>query len=347
MINFKKKATYDLVTITSMGLRISPLNNQPIHTSDLFRMQVTSAESNVLTLSAALGLKTKVLSKFMAGSIGQKIKNNLLSRHIEYEGKTIQQQSPFGYRHQINIVESGSGYRAPKVVNDRAGEVARSITYAEFDLEKLFNNDGVKLLHISGLFASLSKETGKACLDIIKHAKQQNTKVSFDINYRPSFWQGRESELKDIFKEIASLSDILIGNLKTIEITLDFNFKSKKTNQKMSELLETYPNLQCVATSERTIKTTNNHLFGSSVKTKEKESIIPQKSIEILDRIGGGDGFVGGLLYGLLKDYSIEKANKLGWANAVLTMTLENDYSQPINEQELWAIYEGIPRIKR
>ena len=183
---------YQLVAPTSMGVRITPTVRQPVHVSDTFFMQATSAESNVLSIPAALGLKTKVLTTFVKDSpIAKFIQGDLRRRGIDYEGAEVPQGGPWGYRHQFNIADSGFGMRGPRVANDRAGEVGRTLNVKDFDLNRLFVEEGVEILHVSGLIAALSPETSEFCLALARAAKAAGTKISFDLNYRESFWKGR------------------------------------------------------------------------------------------------------------------------------------------------------------
>src|ERR1035437_1749221 len=127
-IELKKDCKYALVVPTSMGIRITPPNGQPVHCAGTMIMQATSAETNVASIASYLGLPVKVLTTFVKGSpIAQFIKNNLLSRHMTYEGVEVEQGDPWGYRHQFNIADSGFGTRGPRVQNDRAGEVGRTL----------------------------------------------------------------------------------------------------------------------------------------------------------------------------------------------------------------------------
>ena len=122
-----------------MGVRITPENHQPVYCSDRFIMQATSAETNVASISSYLGLPVKVLTAFVAGSpIADFIKANLRSRGMTVEAKTVEQGGPWGYRHQFNIADSGSGVRGPRVCNDRAGEVGRTLDAPDFDLDRIF-----------------------------------------------------------------------------------------------------------------------------------------------------------------------------------------------------------------
>ena len=150
-MKLKENAKYALVVPTSMGVRISPANGQPVASSDTFFMQATSAETNVASIASYLGLPVHVLTAFVKDSpISAFIKSNLRARGMSFEGKEVPQGGPWGYRHQFNIADSGSGVRGPRVCNDRAGEVGRTMTADDFDLEQLFVKDGVKVLHLSG-----------------------------------------------------------------------------------------------------------------------------------------------------------------------------------------------------
>ena len=212
-LKLKDNCKYAILVPTSMGIRITPINGQPVHSSEMFRMQATSAESNVATISSMLGLRGKVLTSFVKGSpIAKFIKSNLQSRNLDFEGPEVEQGGPWGYRHQFNIADSGFGTRGPRVHNDRAGEVGTTLNVKDFDLDRIFGEEGVQIIHLSGLIAALSPETSQFCLELARAAKKYNTTISFDLNHRATFWKGREKELREAFTEIASVSDVLVGN---------------------------------------------------------------------------------------------------------------------------------------
>lgn len=357
MIKLREDALYDLVVPTSMGVRITPANRQPVHVSTDFTMQATSAESNVLNISASLGLRTKVLTAFVAESpIALFIKGDLRRRNIEYEGRDVPQGGPWGYRHQFNIADSGFGTRGPRVHNDRAGEVGRTISAADFDLEKLFVKEGVKILHLSGLFAALSPETATFCRELARIAHANGTVISFDLNYRASFWKDREAELTETFAEIAGLADILIGNEEDFQLALKVpgpesggkdvgkteSFKAMILNVKKQ-----YPGASVFATTLRQVLSANAHMWGAIMLDGEEWFNVEPREIGVLDRIGGGDGFVGGMLYGILRGWESEKCIQFGWASGALVTTLLTDYGEPADEDVIWSIYSGNARVKR
>lgn len=357
-IELRKEFTYSLVVPTSMGVRLTPVNGQPVNSSDTFTMQATSAETNVASISSYLGLPVKVLTTFVKGSpIAQFIKNNLASRHMSFEGKEVDQGDPWGFRHQFNIADSGYGSRGPRVLNDRAGEVGRTLNVKDFDLEKIFNKEGVQILHLSGLICALSKDTGIFCLELARMAKKYGTRISFDLNYRASFWKNREKELRDIFTEIAAVSDILVGNEEDFQLCLgiegpesggkDLAAKIESFKVMIGRVKEAFPNAEVFATTLRQVINTNRHLWGSIMLEGDNWHVIEPREITVLDRIGGGDGFVGGLLFGILKGWEAEKWNQFGWASGALATTFLTDYAEPADEEQIWSVWEGNARVKR
>ena len=357
-IKLRKDFTYSLIIPTSMGVRITPVNRQPINCSDTFIMQATSAETNVVSISSYLGLPVKVLTTFVKDSLISKfIKQNLLSRYMTYEGKEITQNGPWGYRHQFNIADSGYGLRGPRVQNDRAGEVGRTLNIKDFDLDKIFCKEGVQILHLSGLIAALSPETGSFCLELARFAKKNDTRISFDLNYRSSFWKDREKELKNIFTEIASISDVLVGNEEDFQFCLevegpevggsDLNAKIESFKVMIGRVKEAFPNVSVFATTLRQVIDANRHLWGAIMLEDKNWHVIEPREISILDRIGGGDGFVGGVLYAILKGWEPEKWIQFGWASGVLATTFLTDYAQPVDEEQIWDIWKGNARVKR
>lgn len=341
-----------------MGVRLTPNDRQPVHTSTTFTLQATSAETNVASISASLGLKTKVLTTFVKDSpIAAFIKGDLRRRNIDYEGVDVEQGGPWGYRHQFNIADSGYGMRAPRVTNDRAGEVGRTLNIKDFDLDRIFGEEGVQILHLSGLIAALSPDTGKFCLELARAAKKYGTLVSFDLNYRASFWVNREEELSRIFKEIAGAADILIGNEEDFQLALGIkgpeaggkNIGDKIDGFKgmVQNVRAEYPNARMFATTLRQVISANEHLWGGILLSGDNWQVIEPRPIQVLDRIGGGDGFVGGLLYGVLKGWDDEKCAQFGWASGALVTTMLEDYGQPVDENQVWAIWQGNARVMR
>jgi len=357
-MKLKENYKYSMVIPTSIGVRITPVDRQPVNVSNTYTMQATSAESNVANISAALGKKVKLLTTFVKDSeVAYFIKSELRKRNIEYEGKDVEQGGPWGYRHQFNIADSGFGMRGPRVLNDRAGEVGRTLKAEDFDLDKIFYDDGAAIVHLSGLIAALSPETSKTCLEIAKIAKESGSLISFDLNYRASFWVNREAELRDAFSQIASVSDILIGNEEDFQLALGIkgpevggdgdNNKIDGFKEMIKRVKDKYPNVSVFATTLRHVINANSHLWGAIMLSGDDWYIEEQREIPVYDRIGGGDGFVGGFLYAILQGWEPKKWPQFGWATGALVATLATDYGQPVSEDVIWSIYEGNARVKR
>ena len=357
-MNLKKDFTWSLLVPTSMGVRITPANGQPVHCSETFTMQATSAETNVASIPAYLGLPVKVLTTFVKDSpIAQLIKSNLKSRHMAFEGVDVPQGGPWGYRHQFNIADSGFGSRGPRVQNDRAGEVGRTLNVKDFDLDRIFGKEGVQIVHLSGLIGALSPETSSFCLELARAAKKHGTRISFDLNYRATFWKGREKELREIFTEIASISDILVGNEEDFQLCLgikgpeaggkDITAQIESFKEMINRVKQAFPNASVFATTLREVEDSNSHRWGAIMLENENWHVVEPRNITVLDRIGGGDGFVGGLLHGILKGWEPEKWVQFGWASGALATTFLTDYAQPADEEMVWSVWEGNARVKR
>lgn len=357
-IEFRQDYSYSLVVPTSMGVRITPVNGQPVYCSNTFILQATSAESNVASVSSYLGLPVKLVTTFVKGSpIARFIKDDLASRHMDYEAKEVDQDGPWGHRHQFNIADSGYGSRGPRVHNDRAGEVGRTLNVKDFDLDRLFGREGVQVIHLSGLIAALSPETGTFCLELAKAAKEYETRISFDLNHRASFWKGREAELHDIFTQIAGVSDVLVGNEEDFQLCLgiegpeaggkDLSKKIESFKVMINKAKKAFPNAAVFATTLRQVVSANCHLWGAIMSEGDNWHVVEPREIVVLDRIGGGDGFVGGMLYAILKGWEPEKWVQFGWATGALVTTLLTDYAQPADEDQIWSIWQGNARVRR
>lgn len=357
-IELRQDCRYSLLVPTSMGTRLTPAHGQPMHTGGPLMLQATSAESNVASVSSYLGLPVKVLTTFVKGSpIARFLKDDLAGRHMDYEAPDVDQGSPWGYRHQINLADSGHGTRGPRVFNDRAGEVGRTLNVKDFDLDRIFGREGVQVIHLSGLIGALSPDTGTFCLELARAAKKHGTRVSFDLNHRASFWKGREKELHEIFTEIASLSDILVGNEEDFQLCLGIEGpeaggkqvtdKIDSFKEMIERARETFPHATAFATTLRQVVDVNCHLWGAILSAGGQWYVEQPREIGVLDRIGGGDGFVGGLLYAVLSRMMPRNWVRFGWATGALATTMLTDYAQPADEEQVWKTWEGNSRVVR
>ncbi|MFP4644639.1 MAG: sugar kinase [Spirochaetales bacterium] len=349
---------YAIMTATSMGVRATPTEHRPMHLAGQLNLQVTSAESNVVTIPSSLGLPGLVLTKFVEGSpISKLIHRNLRSRGLEVEGPSVPQGGPWGYRHQFNLADTGLGARGPRVHNDRAGEVGRTINLKDFDIERILGSEGASVLHLSGLIAALSPEAGTFCLELARLAHKHGTLVSFDLNHRASFWKGQEERLRSLFREIAALSDLIVGNEEDFQLCLGVEGpevggsevvkKIERFGEMIARVQREFPSVSVFATTLREVVHANLHRWGAILVSGDDRHVVEPREIPVYDRIGGGDAFVGGMLYGILRGWPAEDCLHFGWATGALAVTGENDYAEPADEEQVWNIWSGNARVRR
>ncbi len=359
MLKLKENCRWAAVSPSSMGVRITPAERQTVPVSDTFFMQATSAETNVLNVLSALGEETLVLTAFVEESpIAAFIRRRLRERGIDCRGPELPQGGPWGYRHQFNIADAGFGVRGPVVGNDRAGEVGRELESRFYDLEEIFAKEGAAILHLSGLIAALSEKTSALCVELARAAKQHGTAVCFDMNYRASFWEGREKELRARFEELASLSDVLAGaDLAACGYDLNevergpagdtVEARMEDFGRRLDRVRAACPQAAVTVMNYREVLSANRHVFGAVMDYEGRRYTAWPREIEVLDRVGGGDGFLGGLLYGLLKSREPEDCLALGWAAGALAVTERTDYATPESEAQLMRIWGGNAKIRR
>jgi 2-dehydro-3-deoxygluconokinase len=312
----------------------------------------------VASVLSSLGLPGLVLTNFVAGSpISQLIKADLRSRGLTVLGPDLPQGGPWGYRHQFNIADAGAGVRAPRVWNDRAGEVGLELSAADYDLEAIFADQGVAIVHLSGLVAALGPKTTQFCVELARLAKRHGSTVSLDLNYRASMWAGREAQLRDSFTQIAGLADILIGNEEDFQLGLGIEGPPPGGESVQDQLASfqlmidrvraRFPQARLVATTLRQVLSVDRHLWGMVVWGDNAFHVATPREIAVVDRIGGGDGSVGGLLYGLAQGWDVETSMRFGWATGALAVASHTDYAVPADEEQVWSIWKGNARVQR
>ena len=360
-LNLRSNYRYAIACPTSMGVRITPDNRMAVHNSNHFYMQATSAESNVLNVASSLGNECLVLTKFVKGSpIAQFIKNDLRRRNINYEGVEVDQGGPWGYRHQFNIADSGFGMRAPRVWNDRAGEVGRTLDAKGYDTKKLFGKEGVRWFHTGGIFAALSETTAEVAIEALKAAKKYGTITSYDLNYRASLWKsiGGQAKAQEVNREIAKYVDVMIGNEEDFTAALGIEVEGVDENlttlpiEGFRRMIETavkqYPNFKAVATTLRSVKSATINDWSAICWYKgELHRSIERPGLEIYDRVGGGDSFASGLIYGFMTFDDAEKAVNYGAAHGALAMTTPGDTSMATKADVEKLAGGGSARVDR
>jgi 2-dehydro-3-deoxygluconokinase len=253
--------------------------------------------------------------------------------------------------------DRGHGARAPVVFYNRSNEAAAQLKPGDFDWGAIFGA-GVRWFHSGGIFASLSETTGELIVEAMKAAKQAGAVTSFDLNYRAKLWNiwGGEKKAGEVLGRIVEHVDVLVGNEEDLQKGLgvpgpDVAAKSKLDPSAffsmMEKVLAKHPQIKVVATTLREVHSTSRHRWGAVAWMCGKTYASPTCELEVLDRVGGGDGFASGFFYGLLDGRTPDEAVKLGWAHGALMTTFPGDTTMATLEQ-VCAFAEGASaRIQR
>ena len=338
-IKNREDCMFDEVSLGEVMLRLDPGEGR-IRTARNFRAWEGGGEYNVARgLRKCFGFKTAILTAFADNEVG-----SLLTDFIMQGGVDTSFIKYFPYdgvgkacRNGLNFTERGFGVRGAVGCSDRANTAISQAKPSDFDLETLFGKMGVRWLHTGGIYAALSEQSSETVLEIIKIAKKYGTIVSYDLNYRPSQWKsiGGKAKAQEVNREIAKYVDVMIGNEEDFTACLGFEIEGddglKKLNldgykKMMATVSKAYPNFKVIATTLREVKTaTINHWSALCFANGEVYKAHQYDGLEIMDRVGGGDSFASGLIYGLITTGDPQKAVEYGAAHGALAMTTAGD----------------------
>lgn len=363
-LNLKKEGTYafDAVSLGEIMLRLDPGEGR-IRTARSFRAWEGGGEYNVVRgLRKCFGLKTAVITAFADNEVGRLMEDFICQGGVDTSLIKWMKTDGIGRtcRNGINFTERGYGIRGAVGCSDRANTAISKATSEDFDFEYIFGTLGVRWLHTGGIYAALSETSSKTVVEAIKTAKKYGTIVSYDLNYRPSMWSaiGGIEKAQEINKEIAKYVDVMIGNEEDFTACLGFKTEGNDENLKelnldgykkmLNEAVKVYPNWKVVATTLRTVKTaTINDWKAMCYADGEIYMSKSYDNLEILDRVGGGDSFASGLVYGLMTTQDPETAVNYGAAHGALAMTTPGDTSMA-SKKEVESIMGGAgARVQR
>ena len=361
-IKDKKDCKFDAVSLGEVMLRLDPGEGR-IRTARQFRAWEGGGEYNVIRgLHKCFKMDTAVITAFAQNEVGY-----LMEDFIEQGGvdtSLIHWSKTDGIgrtcRNGLNFTERGYGIRGAVGCSDRANTAISKATPEDFDFEYIFGTLGVRWLHTGGIYAALSEQSCKTVLEAVKIAKKYNTIISYDLNYRPSMWSaiGGLEKAQEVNKEIAKYVDVMIGNEE--DFTACLGLKVEGNDESLKELnldgykkmiveaSKQYPNFKVIATTLREVKTaTINDWSAICWADGEIYKAKDYKNLEIMDRVGGGDSFASGLIYGLMTTDSPELAVNYGAAHGALAMTTPGDTTMA-NKKEVEAIMGGAgARVQR
>lgn len=287
-----EKREFDLLTFGEILLRMSPPNNERIVRGDVFEKQIGGAELNVATAVSLLGLRSGIISRVPYNNIGIYARNKL--RFCGVSDDYLLYDHEKDARLGVYYYENGAYPRKPGIVYDRAFSSVTRIQVEEFD-DSMYSS--ARCFHTSGITLALSKECRKTGMEMIRRFKEEGTIISFDVNFRSNLWTGEEA--RSCIEEILPYVDVFFCSEDTARLTFG---KQGNVKEIMKSFAADYP-LTVIASTRRTVHSPKVHSFTSLIyeaKTDTFYEEAPYERIEVVDRIGSGDAYVGGALYGIL-----------------------------------------------
>ena len=353
---------YDAVSIGEIMLRLDPGEGR-IRTARNFRVWEGGGEYNVIRgLRRCFGMKTAVLTAFADNEVGKLMEDLILQGGVDTQFIKWVKTDGIGRicRNGLNFTERGFGIRGALGCSDRANTAISKAKPEDFDFEYVFGEVGVRWLHTGGIYAALSEQSCETVIEAIRIEKKYGTVVSYDLNYRPSMWSaiGGKAKAQEVNKEIAKYVDVMIGNEEDFTACLGFEIEGNDENLKtlnldgykkmISDAVKVYPNFKVVATTLRTVKTASVNDWSAMCWADGKIHLSTEyKDLNILDRVGGGDSFASGMIYGLMTMQDPEVAVNYGAAHGALAMTTPGDTTMA-SKEEVDAIIRGSgARVKR
>jgi len=353
---------YDELSLGEIMLRLDPGEGR-IRTTREFRVWEGGGEYNVARgLRRCFGLKTAVATAFADNDVGRLLEDFILQGGVDTD---FIKWMPFdgigrNVRNGLNFTERGFGVRGAVGVSDRGLSAASQLKPGDFDWDHIFGRLGVRWLHTGGIFAALSDTTPQLVIECVKKAKEHGTVVSYDLNYRPSLWKsiGGQKRAQEVNKEIAKYVDVMIGNEEDFTACLGFHVEGADENllhidvtafKKMIETaVKAYPNFKATATTLRAAKTATVNDWGAIAWVDgEFYESRQYPDLEILDRVGGGDSFASGFIYGMMTTGDAQQAVDYGAAHGALAMTTPGDTSMATKSEVEKLMKGGGARVQR
>ncbi len=353
---------FDEISLGEIMLRLDPGEGR-IRTAREFRAWEGGGEYNVARgLRKCFGLRTAVCTAFVDNDVGHLIEDFIMQGGVATEFIRWREDDGIGrtVRNGLNFTERGFGMRGAVGVSDRGNSAASQLRPGDFDWEHIFGRLGARWLHTGGIFAALSESTAQLVIEAVKAAQRHGTVVSYDLNYRPSLWKsiGGQKRAREVNREIATYVDVMIGNEEDFTACLGFEVEGLDHNithieteafKKMIEKAVTeFPNFKVAATTLRKVITaTKNDWSAVCWHAGKFHESRKYPALEILDRVGGGDSFASGLVFGFLSANDPQKAVDYGAAHGALAMTTPGDTSMATRKEVEKVMGGGSARVIR
>jgi 2-dehydro-3-deoxygluconokinase len=347
----------DLLSLGALVHRLDP-GVIPFRKARTLEIHVSGGEYNVAAnLSDCFGLRTGVATAMVNYGIGELVQARVLEKGVRPIYKWFEHDGVRGPNLATVYSDRGYGVRAPVVFYNRSNEAGALLRPGDFDWAKIFAA-GVRWFHSGGIFAALSETTSELIIEGMQAAKAAGAINSFDLNYRAKLWAsaGGDQRGQQVMKRIVSHVDALVGNEEDLQMGLGLRGPQVASKSKLDpdsffqmidQVIEQYPNVKLVATTLREVHSSNRHDWAAVLWLDGQRFVSPTCQLDVLDRIGGGDGFASGLIYGLISGRSPEEALRLGWAHGALLTTFPGDVSlAKLPEVEAFA-KGGSARVQR
>lgn len=358
----KQACKWDLVSLGEVMLRLDP-GDERVATARHFRVWEGGGEYNVARgLRRCFGLETAIITAIADNPVGRLIEDLMLQggvsqkyvRWLPYDGvgRTV--------RNGLNFTERGFGIRAALGCSDRGHTAASQLKPGQVDWQEIFTKDGTRWLHTGGIFCALSETTPEVALEAMQAAKQSGTIVSYDLNYRASLWKsiGGKAKAQEVNRRLAPYVDVMLGNEEDFTAALGFSvvgldeqhstLEAAGFKKMIEAVVKEYPSMAVIATTLRNAKTATSNDWGALCYHDGRFYEAPTRmDLEIYDRVGGGDSFASGLIYGFLAGKDPQWAVECGAAHGALAMTTPGDTTMATLLEVLQAMSSRTARIER
>jgi 2-dehydro-3-deoxygluconokinase len=346
--------------LLSLGAIIHRLDSGrvPFRKAHTLAVHVSGGEFNVAAnLADCFGLRTGIASAMVKYPVGDLIAERVRAMGVKPFYRYFEHDGARGPNMATVYSDQGMGIRPPVVFYNRSNEAAALLKPGDFDWATIFGQ-GVRWFHSGGLFASLSATTAELIIEAMQAARKAGVVTSFDLNYREKLWkaQGALDKAQSIFSRIVENVDVLVGNEEDLQKALgvagpeagkDSALDSAAFFDTIGRVVDRYPGVKVVATTLREVHSTNRHSWSAVAWFNGERVTAPTTQLDVLDRVGGGDGFASGLIYGLLTGESAEQSVRLGWAHGALITTFPGDTTMATVDDVKAFAKGGSARIQR
>jgi len=356
-LNIRKDGELDFLSLGALVHRLDT-GIIPFRKATECKIHVSGGEFNVAAnLSDCFRLKTGIVTAMSDYPIGDLIAERVRAMGVKPFYKHFKHNGVSGPNMATVYSDQGYGLRAPVVFYNRSNEAAAQLKPGDFDWNSIFAG-GVRWVHCGGLFAALSPTTAELAAEMMRAAKAAGAVTSFDLNFREKLWnvQGGAERAVETIGRIVENVDVLVGNEEDLQKGLGIPGPEVAAKSKLDPsvffgmidtVLKKHPQAKVVATTLREVHSTNRHSWSAVAWVNGETFTAPTAELEVIDRVGGGDGFAAGFIYGLLAGESPEEALKLGWAHGALLTTFPGDTTMATVEQVRAFAKGGSARIQR